>query len=231
MPFNLLLFPLLGGYIFVQRCNLTRYKALRYDGQRLVFAASLAGVCFLISAFGIGKLLNFVFPFLKTIYHSTVALPFDYAPAAIGSFLLGCLLWIPINVFYSEGKAIRRAIKQNNDPMELLFLRSLDESRQVLMTLKNNKVYIGWITEAPNPVLVKHITIVPTESGFRDTNTKQLTITTRYWQVYQKIQTEQLLDISQQDFTMVIPVTEILSISIYNPDHVFQQYIHTSESR
>ena len=38
MPFDVLLLPLLGGYIFISNWNYTRFEAKRYSGQRLVRA-------------------------------------------------------------------------------------------------------------------------------------------------------------------------------------------------
>lgn len=53
MPFNLLLLPLLGGYIFISHGNHTRFDARRYSGERLVFHSALAGVVFLVLGLGL----------------------------------------------------------------------------------------------------------------------------------------------------------------------------------
>ncbi len=216
MPFNLLLFPLLGGYVFVTKCNFTKYKALRYDGQRLLFASSFMGCILLLLSFSCVKLISFCLPEVKNIYKSLYLLPFDYAAATLGAFLLGILLWMPINLMYRERRGIRRAIRQNNDPLELLLLRSLDESKQVFITLKNHKVYIGWVVEIPNPAISKNIKIIPSLSGYRDVNTKRFTVTTEYWQVYQKIQDTSLPNVEQIDFAIVLPIGEILSASQFD---------------
>ena len=46
MPFNVLLLPLLGGYVFITYWNYTRFSARRYAGERLLINAALAGVGF-----------------------------------------------------------------------------------------------------------------------------------------------------------------------------------------
>ncbi|MGI8617514.1 MAG: hypothetical protein ACR2L6_00290 [Gemmatimonadaceae bacterium] len=51
MPFNVLLLPLLGGYVFITKWNKTRFDAKRYSGERLIFHAAIAGVAFLIVAY------------------------------------------------------------------------------------------------------------------------------------------------------------------------------------
>jgi hypothetical protein len=47
MPFNLLLLPLLGGFIFFSHWNRTAFFALRQDRERLLFYSSLWGIVFL----------------------------------------------------------------------------------------------------------------------------------------------------------------------------------------
>jgi len=46
MPFNVLLLPLLGGYLFLTHWNRTRFDTKRYSGERLIFHAAVAGVVF-----------------------------------------------------------------------------------------------------------------------------------------------------------------------------------------
>lgn len=58
MPFNLLLLPLLGGFIFFSHWNRTVYFAKRHDSERLLLYSSLYGVLFL----GISFLLSIVIP-------------------------------------------------------------------------------------------------------------------------------------------------------------------------
>ena len=53
MPFDVLLLPLLGGYIFISSWNCTRFDAKRYSGQRLLFHSAIAGVGLLGSSYGI----------------------------------------------------------------------------------------------------------------------------------------------------------------------------------
>lgn len=50
MPWNLLLPPLLGGYIFITRFNGTAYRVKSYSGYRLVFSSSVMGLILLILA-------------------------------------------------------------------------------------------------------------------------------------------------------------------------------------
>jgi hypothetical protein len=47
VPFNVLLLPLLGGYLFITHWNRTRFHTKRYSGERLIFHSAIAGVVFL----------------------------------------------------------------------------------------------------------------------------------------------------------------------------------------
>lgn len=58
MPYNLLLLPLLGGYLFVRKCNRTRYSALRSENYRLLFLAAEFGLYLLMLAAGLRFLFN-----------------------------------------------------------------------------------------------------------------------------------------------------------------------------
>jgi membrane-associated protease RseP (regulator of RpoE activity) len=51
MPFNVLLLPLLGGYLFLTHWNRTRFDTNRYSGERLIFHSAAAGVIFLLLSF------------------------------------------------------------------------------------------------------------------------------------------------------------------------------------
>ena len=43
MPYNLLLLPLLGGFLFFHLTHFFRFAAQRLDGYRLLFQSAIAG--------------------------------------------------------------------------------------------------------------------------------------------------------------------------------------------
>ncbi len=65
MPFNLLLLPLLGGYIFLLFFIPTRNFFLRQQGYHLIFFSAIAGIAFLFIAYTITY---FGSKFLSTLY-------------------------------------------------------------------------------------------------------------------------------------------------------------------
>ncbi len=71
MPFNLLLLPLLSGFLFTRRWNATKYETLRAESERLLLLSSVWGIVFLAIAFAITsyarpRYLEKQFPKLKT---------------------------------------------------------------------------------------------------------------------------------------------------------------------
>lgn len=94
MPYNLLLLPLLAGFIFLAKSHLFKYSTSQLQREQLLLSAALAGLvlallsrstCFIFVSTGIGLPLA---TFLEKIA------PFEYLGTALGSLLLAYLgLW------------------------------------------------------------------------------------------------------------------------------------------
>jgi hypothetical protein len=98
---------------------------------------------------------------------------------------------------------------------------ALDETRHVSVTLKNGKVYVGFVVRAFDPAYDrKYIVMLPTVSGYRREDTHELRFTTDYTRVYQELmeEDESLLVRGVEDFQLVIPVAEVLSANLFDPD-------------
>ena len=50
MNLALMLLPLIGGYVFLSSCNITRFKTIFYSGYRLFFKSAFWGIILLVSA-------------------------------------------------------------------------------------------------------------------------------------------------------------------------------------
>jgi len=219
MPFNVLLLPLLGGYIFLTNWNRTRFTTKRYSGERLIFHAAVAGVLFLALSF---VAVRGVIAFHPETYKGwRAAVPFPWTGTSFGAFLIGSLLWIPLNRWwYPLERETRRAINAWNDYLEVLLERALRETKQVSVSVKSRKVYVGFVTSNFDPAYErKFIRILPTSSGYRDENTQELVLTTDYAKVYQQIIQEDnaFLLGGVEDFLIVIPVAEISSANLFDP--------------
>lgn len=226
MPFNLLLLPLLGGYIFLLFFIPTRYFLIRQQGYHLIFFSAIAGMVFLLVAYIITTIVSGLFPALVSQWH--VFLPYDYSGTALTAFSIGVLLQLILNVFikkkilFPEASYFQnKALMKYGSRLEQLFEKSLVEKKEVSLTLKNQKVYIGLITGYPLPEEVKgapYISMLPYFSGYRDSETKRLTLLTSYLNVYEQFDELNKEDpnLSAGDFEIVIPVSEILTANIFN---------------
>jgi hypothetical protein len=221
MPFDLLLLPLLGGYVFVSRFNLLRFEAKRLNGQRLVMLSALVGVVALAVSYIIVKFIILwaqpVYLFWKSVFPHR-----DFGPA-IGAFLLGSTTWWPLNKIWGDKKSIDSVISKWNDRLEMILERALCETKKVMIDLKGGKTYIGLVVSPCNPEYDrKYISLLPLLSGYRNKDTHELCLTTDYTSVYNII-LEQGLDADNNrkrvdNFEIVILASEILAVHIFDDD-------------
>lgn len=103
MPWNILLLPLLGGFIFVRYWNRTKYHAIRADKERLLLLAATAGLVSLAVSFIVKQIAGWLlpcvsfpsFPCFPNIWYRFF--PFPYSAVSVLAFLMGAVLWVPLN--------------------------------------------------------------------------------------------------------------------------------------
>lgn len=187
MPYNLLLLPLMGGYLFLRYWNPTRYHALRAEKERLLLMAALPGLASLVIAFAIVKTLAANFPCsewpkapcIPAWWRANV--PFPYLGTSLLAFSLGATAWVPWNWICRREVAINKVIEKDRVPFEILLKKAQDEAKTVAVTMANGKIYIGFVTHLFNPALpTRFIQILPTKSGYRNDETKRFEFTTPY---------------------------------------------------
>ncbi len=220
MELNILLMPLLGGYICIKKSTLFKFKSIRYHTQELLLSSAVAGFLGLMIAYTVILILYAFNPELHTWWHSFV--DFSYSGTAFLSFI-GLLLFTYIpNFFINENEQIKEIIREDNDGIELIMLKALEEGKLVSTTLKNEKVYVGFISRHFfNPTSeLKSIKLIPVFSGYRNSDDHRITFTTPYETVISYVveSTDHNLDID--DFQIGLPISEITSINIFD----FQVY-------
>jgi len=97
------------------------------------------------------------------------------------------------------------------DQFEVLLAESLRGSKQVQITLSNQKVYVGWVTRSPNPMgQEKYFRIQPSISGFRSKDNGEIQFTTFYDEMLDRFKDnpERL-----RAYEIVIPMDKIVSAS------------------
>lgn len=117
-------------------------------------------------------------------------------------------------------KAAQDTIERWNDLLEILLSRASRETKLVSITLRSRKVYIGLVTRTINPMYDrKYIQLLPIKSGYRDATSFKLNLAVDYAAVYAKIirQELEMIKTGVSDFEIVIPVSEIQSINLFDP--------------
>lgn len=215
MPFNVLLLPLLGGFVLITRWNYTRFETKRLSGERLVFFAAIAGVFLAILAFLLVRIAAWMWPELQAAWRRQV--PFAYAGTSLLALVIGFSAWKPLNWWSSRETAIRAAMQQWNDFLEMLLEDSIKKTLMVNVSLKGGKVYIGFVTGNFDPAYDrKYIRLWPILSGYRNKDTQELAVTTDYTRVYAETASNNSGASVLDRFQVIVPVGELQSASFFD---------------
>jgi len=219
MPFNVLLLPLLGGYVFVSKWNYTRFDTKRHSGERLIIFSALAGVVFLVAAYAACHAVAYVWPKAFVVWHGLV--PYEHAGTSLVAFCFGCLAWWPLNRYLNHFETeVTRAISERHDYLEMLLHHAAKQNRQVALTLERGKVYVGFVVALFDPSYDRRfVTILPTLSGYRNSETHELRFTTDYTAVYQQLiaDEQERIVTGVEDFEVVLPVSKVISAANFDP--------------
>lgn len=219
MNLGLFLIPILGGYWFLTHLYFTKYSALRESGYHLFFRSAFAGVLLSFLARLLIFPLDRYFPWIGTLWKSFI--PYDYYGTAILSVILGFLLPFALNPFYGQEKAQRRTAEERGELIESIIADSLDRRKLIELSLKNGKVYIGFALRSR---MIRRgesdVALIPLASGYRNQETHELTITTNYAPAINKYidSDQEISDLIREDFQVVIPSSEIMSVRIFSPE-------------
>jgi hypothetical protein len=222
MPYNLLLLPLITGYFILSYSLFFKYNTQRFTQNRLLFESFLVAVILIFLTFFLRTILDSLFPefvpraleFLRIVPIQKV----DYLWSAVCSMLLTIIVVAISNgillLFWGKTVAISRAVDKNGDEIEKLFKKSFEEGKLIQVTLKNNKFYIGFSDTIPEPQKTNYLILNPVMSGYRNSETKKMIITTDYLAViYQYNQGTTI-----QDISMIIKQDEVLTAGIYEQE-------------
>lgn len=224
MPYNLFLLPLTAGYFFLVTFVFFKYKYQRLSSERLLFSSIITGIIIIGLTFLIRALSNLFFPtFIKSIFNFLYNLfPIREEPylwTSVFCFTFVTLLTLIANkvIIYRNGKSyiVSIAIDKEGDEIEQLFKTSAITGELMQITLKNNKVYIAFTEILPEPKRTNYLKITPVMSGYRDSETKELIITTEYFKIL-KIYTSDCPKFDIYDIDISIKQDEILSAGIYD---------------
>jgi hypothetical protein len=217
LPLNLLIFPLVGGYYITTRLEASKFISQRLTSQSIFFNAVLIGIPLMVISLVITTLLTHILPEkVSWIKLNIFPLKDDYFGTCFLSVLIAFCYTKFKNWKADEAGFILKAIDEIGNELELLVAHSFKESKLIQLTLKNDKIYIGWAEVLPKPSHNQYIQLIPLFSGFRDER-KELVITTNYSLVYSElIQKGKIRDIQEVKMNLVVMANEIVSASMFD---------------
>lgn len=205
------LLPILGGYIFLTRAYVSRYEAMHDSGYHLFFKSAIVGAAlaalsyFLLSPFFAAEQLLSIFdvgtPTRLDVLAMILTVPMGYYLASI------------FNTKNSKETASQRTAEKLGDRFELCISRAFTEQRPIEISTENGKSYIG----IPPRTLLSHrkdpdVELLVLASGYRDSETRELIITTLYEQ-------KNTAPVDADVMLIIVPMSRIVSIRFFDLDY------------
>ena len=150
---------------------------------------------------------------LVTAWHDYA--PFEYAGTVAISAILAVTIPLATDPFFNENRRAMRAATAHGDLIECLVQEAVDSNGRQLVEVstKGSKCYIGFALESGVAAGGEaDIAIAPVASGYCDSETRALRITTDYLPALRQS------DLEVAEFRVVIPLSEIASARRFDPD-------------
>ena len=211
MPFNQLLLVLLGGFIFVSHWRRMKYYTRRVDGNRLILISACAGVIFLLIAVIIDAAAAKHFPYIVDSWRQHVSYP--HTGKTFIAFLLGATSWYPLNYFHAEHTQVERVLLQLGGPFEILLANSMSHRLLVMLKVKNDNIYVGYINRNFNPTVTpSSLEMTVVMRGYADKDTKD-EVFDRFYLTPDELKKNPL---PLETLTVALPVAEVESAHLFD---------------
>ena len=215
MGLGLLLVPALAGYLFLSWFNATRYSLPRETGYHVVFQSALAGVLLFLFARLVVVLAGTFAPAVAECWK--IVVPLDYSGTAAGTFILAAILPLILNKLsrFDRFKAQQKAAEAAGDQISLIIDQAMLQGRLVELSLASGKSYVG----SPIQGTFGHrdggdVALIPIASGYRDTDSRDLVMTTNYAPAIN----EQLSVRGLDDLKVAFPMRDIVSARLFDQE-------------
>lgn len=231
MPYNLLLLPVIIGYFILTFSHYFKYHTQRLTQNRILFESVAVALLIISSGIIVRTIVKLIFPQLEiSIINFLQIVPIqktDYLWTVVFSCLLSVVLLLLSNAFllwkYKKSKLIGWAVDKHGNEIEKLFKKSVNDASLIQITLKNDKVYIGYCEIMPIPQKTNYLTLTPLLSGYRDEK-KKLNITTDYFAVVDEflmsINSEEAISLNTD---IIIKQDEIVTAGMYEQE-IFDKF-------
>lgn len=231
----LVFIPLVGGYRFARRWNISRVSVAQEDGHKLYFRSAFNGLILFILVYGIYFLgaqiilLCEVFSersHSSLIFDPTVIWPsqLEFQSVAVISAFSGELFARVINKYgplfkvYESWKAKMFMEGLQGDPLSTLLYTASTQRMPIAFSMNNGLVFIGyWVaSSAPNEKF-KWIKILPLASGYRNKK-GSMQLRTQYRDIYEAIDKKDndLDHLKIADFYKVIDQERLVAANLFD---------------
>ena len=214
MPTNLLILPLLGGFLLVHLFHFSRVRSQQLEGYRLLFWSGVSGSVLLALA----RLLTYWVVAVGLFKLSWVLkwhafFPVDFSGTGVTALALGVILPLVGNLCVGRQRAQDLAVRRYGGGLSSLLHDAAMREFPVSVTLENRKTYVGFVIVAPNlDPSDQYVQILPLLSGYRDKDDLRLRLTNNYSEVYESG------GVDPSDFIVVLRVENIRMASLYDPN-------------
>lgn len=221
-----LFIPLLSGYIFSALFPPSKYHAAREDGHKLYFRTAFYGIFLFSCSILVDSIIlstnpkwySTVSEYLAYVSRSTLAPYLQGDDSLMGLAWLNCIclsLSVLLGLLFNLSQKFKlwclKDAMKNND-IEIIIFNAVLRGMPVSISMKNGKVYVGFIANTPDPKEErKDIRILPMLSGYRQPENKMLTFTTNYYDIYSNRS-----GFDPEDFEIAFPLFEVLSINLFD---------------
>ena len=225
MPESFWLFPILSGYYFLTRFVYLKYKYDRIETQRLIFNSVITGSILFLLVYLSRIVITFFKPeIVPTIYEFLYQLPIKEQPLLwtfVFNFLFILIFTNLLNKilkwcnYFKKQTPVEKAVDDFGDEIEQLFKKAAKEELLIQITLKSNKVYVGFVEYIPPPKESNYLKIIPLISGYRNDKTKKIKFNTDYYKAILLYQSdEKKYESFEMDLT--IKQDEILIANVFD---------------
>ena len=215
VEFGFTLVPVLAGYWLLTRTHILKHPYESKTHHRVIFEPAIAGGVLLVVSWVLAFMLADVFAGEGLLGHvgawwQKVA-PFDHA--GVLALTVAIAITIPpiINWRLDAVTAANRWAVVNESDRGRLLRESFERGRLVEVSLSDGQSHVGFVGTSPRSDFEGDLFLAPELSGYRDTQTRKLAITTEY-------------DDQGDDFRIVSLLEKVISVSHFDPDSRYVEW-------
>jgi hypothetical protein len=249
---DIIILPLLGGYIFLITFNYTKFFHKRIEKNRLVYNALLVafiliGFVYILDYlvfknnnyyFSLGSIQSYTVKEIRNYFSNKIDEIIHFNLPGFKQSLIVFFIAYPLAIILNKFKYFKKefsfdyTINKWGNEYEKLIWNTLGETNDLdkllMVTIKSNKVYIGQITKLSEPIENTHIIIIPSLSGYREKETQKLIITIDYTDVIENASQYNETATLDRKLGVIIPFSEIVLISRFDYN-IFGQFNNSLE--